>query len=170
MISAFANIFKIPELRQRVFFTLAMLAVVRIGAAITLPGVDPSVVQGYLDTSEAKTGNALTTLISAFSGGVVAACSIFALGIMPYISASIMVQLLTAVVPTLGKLSKEVGGRQKITQYTRYLTIVLCVIQGYLMARGLCHPEGNVLLRGMDDFLKSSSRQLVPTHLVDTFG
>ena len=170
MISAFANIFKIPELRQRVLFTIAMLAVVRIGAAITLPGVDPSIVQGYLDTAEAKTGNALTTLISAFSGGVVAACSIFALGIMPYISASIMVQLLTAVVPKLSKLAKEVGGRQKITQYTRYLTIILCVIQGYLMARGLCHPEGNVLLRGMDEYLKGSSRQLVPQNLVDTFG
>ena len=167
MISAFANIFKIPELRQRVLFTLALLAVVRIGAAITLPGVDPSVVQGYLDDSGSRGGNALNTLISAFSGGVVASCSILALGIMPYISASIMVQLLTAVVPKLSKLAREAGGRQKITQYTRYVTIVLCLIQGYLMAKGLVHPENNFLLFGMKDYLATNNAVLVPS---GTFG
>jgi preprotein translocase subunit SecY len=161
MISAFANIFKIPELRQRVLFTLAMLAVVRVGAAITMPGVDPVVVQGYLDDVDRGAGNALNSLITAFSGGVVASCSILALGIMPYISASIMVQLLTAVVPKLSKLSREAGGRQKITQYTRYVTIVLCIIQGYMMARGLVHPEGNFFLSGMDKFLDKAGLQLV---------
>ena len=163
MISAFANIFKIPELRQRVLFTLALLAVVRIGAAITLPGVDPTVVQGYLDDSGSRSGNALNTLISAFSGGVVASCSILALGIMPYISASIMVQLLTAVVPKLSKLAREAGGRQKITQYTRYVTIVLCIIQGFLMAKGLVNPESNFLLFGMKDYLAANNSILVPS-------
>ena len=170
MISAFANIFKVPELRQRVLFTLAMLAVVRIGAAITLPGVDPVVVQGYLDYSGSRTGNALNTLITAFSGGVVASCSILALGIMPYISASIMVQLLTAVVPKLSKLSREPGGRQKITQYTRYVTITLCLIQGFMMAKGLCYPEGNFLLSGMKDYLGEAKQALVPSSINGTFA
>ncbi len=162
MISAFANIFKIPELRHRVIFTLAMLAVVRIGAAITLPGVDPAVVQQFLNSAESRDGSALSTLITAFSGGIVASCSILALGIMPYISASIMVQLLTAVVPRLSKLAREPGGRQKITQYTRYVTIVLCLIQGYMMTAGLLHPEHNPLLRGMSDFLNKNGLILAP--------
>jgi preprotein translocase subunit SecY len=170
MISAFANIFKIPELRHRVIFTLAMLAVVRVGAAITLPGVDPAVVQGYLNTSDSREGSALNTIISAFSGGVVASCSIMALGIMPYISASIMVQLLTAVVPKLSKLARETGGRQKITQYTRYVTIVLCLIQGYLMAKGLCYPDNNFLLQGMKQYLADKGASLVPPGINDTFG
>lgn len=170
MISAFANIFKVPELRQRVLFTIAMLAVVRIGAAITLPGVDPSVVQGYLDSANSRSGSALNTLITAFSGGVVASCSILALGIMPYISASIMVQLLTAVVPKLNKLSREPGGRQKITQYTRYVTITLCLIQGLMMAKGLCNPENNFLLTGMQDYLQTSKTALVPTSLNGTWS
>jgi preprotein translocase subunit SecY len=162
MISAFANIFKVPELRQRVLFTLAMLAVVRIGASITMPGVDPAVVQGYLDDVSRGTGNALNTLITAFSGGVVASCSILALGIMPYISASIMVQLLTAVVPKLSKLSREAGGRQKITQYTRYVTIILCIIQGFMMAKGLVNPDNNPFLGQMGNYLKSANASLVP--------
>ena len=170
MISAFANIFKIPELRHRVIFTLAMLAVVRIGAAITLPGVDPAVVQGFLNSADSRTGSAINTLITAFSGGIVASCSILALGIMPYISASIMVQLLTAVVPRLSKLAREAGGRQKITQYTRYVTIVLCIIQGYLMAKGLCYPENNFLLRGMQDYLTKTHERLVPDSLTGTFA
>ncbi len=161
MISAFANIFKVPELRHRVLFTLAMLAVVRIGAAITMPGVDPAVVQGYLDDVDRGAGNALNSLITAFSGGVVASCSILALGIMPYISASIMVQLLTAVVPKLSKLSREAGGRQKITQYTRYVTILLCIVQGYMMAKGLVNPEGNFFLGGMDAYVKKAGVELV---------
>lgn len=163
MISAFANIFKIPELRQRILFTLAMLAVCRIGAAITMPGVDPTVVQGFLDKADRSTANAVATLINAFSGGAVAACSILALGIMPYISASIMMQLLGAVVPRLNKLSREVGGRQKMTQYTRYVTIALCVIQGYFMARGLVNPENNILLQGMPQYLAETGQRLVPS-------
>lgn len=161
MISAFANIFKIPELRARLLFTFAMLAVVRIGAAITLPGVDPTVVQGYLDQASSANTNAVATLINAFSGGAIGACAVFGLGIMPYISASIMVQLLTAVVPRLSKISRETGGRQKITQYTRYLTIFLCLVQGYLLAKGLVFPASNPLLQGMDSYLKEGGYQLV---------
>jgi preprotein translocase subunit SecY len=162
MISAFRNIFKIPELRSRILFTFAMLAVVRIGSAITLPGVDPTVVSGYLDSAGAAPTNAIATLINAFSGGAIGACAIFGLGIMPYISASIMVQLLTAVVPRLSKISRETGGRQKITQYTRYLTIFLCIVQGYILAKGLVTPENNPLLQGMADHVKKFNLQLVP--------
>ena len=161
MISAFRNIFNIPELRSRILFTLAMLAVCRIGAAITLPGVDPTVVQGFLDSAVSNEANAVSTLINAFSGGAISACAIFGLGIMPYISASIMVQLLTAVVPRLSKISRETGGRQKITQYTRYLTIFLCLVQGYLLAKGLVFPESNPLLGGLDTYLKAGGHQLV---------
>ncbi len=162
MISAFRNIFNIPELRSRIMFTLAMLAIVRIGAAITLPGVDPTVVQGYLEQAGANPTNAVATLINAFSGGAITACAIFGLGIMPYISASIMVQLLTAVVPRLSKISRETGGRQRITQYTRYLTIFLCLVQGYLLAKGLTSPGSNPLLQGMDEYLQKGGYQLVP--------
>jgi preprotein translocase subunit SecY len=170
MFSAFANILKIPELRQRVFFTLAMLAVVRIGGTIPLPGVDPVVLQGFIDRGETGSSNALASLITAFSGGIVAACSIFALGIMPYISASIMVQLLTAVVPKLSKLSRETGGRQKITQYTRYVTIALCLIQGYFIARGLVNTDNNILLRGLADYLQTTKQSLVPPNVAASLG
>ena len=167
MFSAFANIFKIPELRARVLFTLALLAIVRVGAAIPLPGVDPSVVQRFVEHGGREV-NALTALVTAFSGGAVAACSILALGIMPYISASIMVQLLSAVVPRLSKMSREPGGRQKINQYTRYITIVLCLIQGFFIARGLKDPANNMFLQGMSKFLDENKLSLVPAGA--TFG
>lgn len=153
MLSAFVNMFKIPELRSRILFTLAMIAVIRIGAAITLPGVDPAVVQGWLKESGRTTGDTIGTLLNVFSGGGMRNCAILALGIMPYISASIMMQLLSAVVPRLSKQAREVGGRQKINQYTRYLTIVLCLLQGYLLAKGLVNPTGNVTLPGLEKYL-----------------
>lgn len=161
MLSAFANMFKIPELRSRILFTLAMIAIIRIGAAITLPGVDPSIVQGWLKESGRSGGDALTTLLSVFSGGGIRNCAVLALGIMPYISASIMIQLLTAVVPRMSKLARETGGRQKINQYTRYLTIVLCILQGYMLAQGLVNPQNNPLLNGLDDYLAANGGKLV---------
>ena len=129
MISAFANSFKIPELRKRIMFTLLMLVVVQIGTHITLPGVDPVVVHEWVEYSKQQAmkgeggGAAFAQLLNVFSGGGISKCALFALGIMPYISASIMMQLLTAVVPRLGKLAKEEGGRQRITQLTRYAAI-----------------------------------------------
>ena len=105
MISAFANTFKIPELRQRILFTLAMVVIVRVGAAIPLPGVNAEVLQGALDAASKRSSDdsgAIGALINVFSGGGLKNCAVFALGIMPYISASIMMQLLTAVVPSLG--------------------------------------------------------------------
>lgn len=141
MISAFFNIRKIPELRNRVLFTLLLLVVVRLGSSITCPGVNASVLQHYFASEvNSASGGGVAALLNMFSGGALEKCAIFSLGVMPYISASIMIQLLTAVIPQLGKLAKEDGGRQKIMQYTRYATIMLCVFQGALLARSLENP------------------------------
>ena len=132
MIAAFTNTFKIPELRNRVLFTLVMLVLVRIGAAVTCPGVNAAVIQHWFENQvNNQSGGNIAALFNIFSGGALENCAIFSLGVMPYISASIMLQLLTAVIPQLGKIAKEDGGRQKIMQYTRYTTIVLCIIVVY---------------------------------------
>ncbi len=151
MISAFTNIFKIPELRQRVLFTLAMIVIMRVGATITTPGVNAEVLRVWFQSAGENTGGGVAALFNLFSGGALQAAAIFSLGIMPYISASIMMQLLTAVIPRLGKLSREDGGRQKITQYTRYATLALCVFQGYLLALSLENPQANPFLPGIVD-------------------
>ncbi len=123
------NIFKIPELRKRLLFSLGMLAVYRLGIYVTTPGVDRFVMKRVV-----QSGN-LLGLLNFFSGGAFEQLSIFALGIMPYVSASIILQLLTVVVPALEKMNKEGEiGRRKITQYTRYGTIVLSALQGYGIA------------------------------------
>lgn len=133
MIQAFRNALKIPELRQRLFFTALLLFVYRIGAHITLPGIDDAALANWfnqqLEASEA--GKNIIGFINLFSGGAFKQMSIFALGIQPYISASIAMQLLAVVIPSLEKLSKEDGGRKKITQYTRYGTVILSVVQGF---------------------------------------
>jgi preprotein translocase subunit SecY len=127
VIESFRNIFAIPDLRKRVIFTFALLAVYRVGAFIPVPGVDP---QALAELAKQVQGTMLGFL-NLFSGGALERMTIFALGIMPYISASIILQLLTVVWPYLEKLSKEGElGRRKITQYTRYGTVVLSIIQG----------------------------------------
>ena len=164
MISAFANSLKIPELRSRILYTLAMIVIVRLGAHITLPGVNPLVLEEWLNERSADAssgGAAVAALLNVFSGGGLQNCAIFALGIMPYISASIMIQLLTAVVPSLSKLAREEGGRQKINQYTRFGTIILCIFQGYLLARSLQNPGQNIFLQGLAQAI-SESGPLVP--------
>jgi preprotein translocase subunit SecY len=128
--SGFLNIFRIAELRKRLLFSLGMLAVYRLGIYVTTPGVDRRAMQEVVNTQ----GN-LLGLLNFFSGGAFEQLSIFALGIMPYVSASIILQLLTVVFPKLEALQKEGEvGRRKITQYTRYLTVVLAAIQGYGIA------------------------------------
>ena len=152
MISAFANIFKIPELRQRVLFTLGMIVIMRIGAAITTPGVNAMVLRDwFLNVADAKVGGGVAALFNLFSGGALGNCAIFSLGIMPYISASIMLQLLGAVIPKLGRLAREDGGRQKIAQYTRYTTILLCVFQGWFLALSFESPQSNPFLPGISE-------------------
>ncbi|MFN2508743.1 MAG: preprotein translocase subunit SecY [Chthoniobacterales bacterium] len=142
MVSAFLNTVKIPELRRRILFTLAVIVIVRLGAAISTPGVNPAVLQAWFrDALSQSSGGGVAALFNLFSGGALENCAIFSLGIMPYISASIMLQLLTAVIPKLGRLAKEDGGRQKIMQITRYATVALCIVQGYLLAVSFQHPE-----------------------------
>tara|TARA_R110002096_G_scaffold18401_9_gene62698 strand:+ start:340 stop:1848 length:1509 start_codon:yes stop_codon:yes gene_type:complete len=164
MISAFANTLKIPELRSRIFYTLLVVVIIRLGAVVTLPGVDANVLQDWYgqvqeQSNDSKGLTSVLALMNVFSGGGLQNSALFALGIMPYISASIMIQLLTAVLPGLGKLSREDGGRQKISMYTRILTIVLCLFQGYMLAQSLVTPEANPFLR---DIANSSSSELVP--------
>ncbi len=162
MISAFTNIFKIPELRQRVLFTLAMIVIIRAGSAITTPGVNAEVLsEWFKNVADAQSSGGVAALFNLFSGGALAHCAIFSLGIMPYISASIMMQLMTAVVPKLGKLSREDGGRRKIMQYTRYLTIVLCVFQGFLLAKSFENPQANPFLPGIMDTINRLGVDLV---------
>jgi len=126
--SGFWSIGKIPELRKRLIFTLALLAIYRVGIFITTPGVD-RIIMGKFVKSQSGT---LLGFVNFFSGGALEQLSVFALGIMPYISSSIILQLLTVVVPTLERLQKEgEAGRQKITQYTRYGTIFISIAQGF---------------------------------------
>jgi preprotein translocase subunit SecY len=163
MISAFTNIFKIPELRQRVLFTLAMIVIIRAGSAITTPGVNAEVLRAWFQSvADAPASGGVAALFNLFSGGALAQCAIFSLGIMPYISASIMMQLLTAVIPQLGKLAREDGGRRKIMQYTRYATIGLCIFQGYLLAKSLENPQSNPFLNGIMDTINRLGMDLVP--------
>src|SRR5216117_162350 len=153
MVSAFLNTVKIPELRRRILFTLAIVVVVVLGAAITTPGVNQAVLQEWFRSAlTEKSGGNLAALLNLFSGGALENCAIFSLGIMPYISASIMMQLLSAVIPQLGRLAREDGGRQKIMQYTRFMTVGLCIFQGYLLAISFQHPEAyRVALPGISE-------------------
>src|ERR1700755_2016416 len=167
MVSAFLNSVKIPELRRRILYTLAIIVVVRLGAAITTPGVNQAVLQAWFKSElTQKSGSGVAALFNLFSGGALENCAVFSLGIMPYISASIMLQLLTAVIPSLSRLSREDGGRQKIMQYTRYATVVLCIFQGYLLAISFQHPESyHTMLPGITE---TTARLGIP--LVDNLG
>ncbi|MDP4675618.1 MAG: preprotein translocase subunit SecY [Candidatus Nanopelagicales bacterium] len=126
-LSAFAAAFRTPDLRKKLLFTLGMLTIFRLGSFVPTPGVDYSAIQRCIDTVQ---DNSVYAVINLFSGGALLQLSVFALGIMPYITASIIIQLLTVVIPRLELLKKEgQAGQAKITQYTRYLTIGLAVLQ-----------------------------------------
>ncbi len=141
---ALANMFRIPDLRKRVLFTLGLLAVYRIGAHIPTPGIDSVKFEDYF-TRAAQSG--FLGYFDLFSGGNVRKMTIFALGITPYITSSIILQLLTVVVPTLDKLQKEGElGRRKITQWTRYLTVALAVVQSAGIAIALQGSDGNFVI------------------------
>lgn len=139
MIKAIQNAFKIPELRKRIIFTILLLIVYRLGAHITLPGIDDQALEEFFKQLVERTGNVLA-LIDVFSGGAFGQMTIFALGIQPYISASIIMQLLAVIVPSLEKLSKEPDGKKKITQYTRYGTVLLSIVQGITITILLRNP------------------------------
>ena len=142
MFESAINIFRVEELRRKIFITFALLIVYRIGCFIPTPGVDIAALTQFFDRVAQAQGQTLLGMMSIFTGGALTRLSIFALGIMPYISSSIIMQLLTAVIPALEKLSKEgKAGYEKINQYTRYLTFVLCIIQGLFLAMWLENPS-----------------------------
>jgi len=142
MLSAFRNAFKIPELRGKILFTVAIIAVYRLGSHLPVPGVDFDAVQNYLRNPSANDPNGAFTLINLFSGGALTQFAIFALGIMPYITSSIIMQLLGVVIPRLEQLQKEgESGRKKIQQYTRYVTVFLAVLQSASIVQ-LAHNQG----------------------------
>ena len=146
MVGGFQNIPKIPELKRRIIVTFLLLSVYRIGVYVPTPGIDRSALASFF----AQAKGTLLGLFDMFSGGALENLSVFALGIMPYISASIILQLLTVVSPHLEKLSKEgEAGRRKITQYTRYGTVILSIIQGFGIGVGLekmTGPAGEMIV------------------------
>ncbi|HKI97123.1 MAG TPA: preprotein translocase subunit SecY, partial [bacterium] len=146
MLSTFQNAFRIEELRNRIIFTLLMLVVFRLGAHIPTPGIDASALAAFFRAQEGT----IFSFFDMFSGGALKRLTVFALGIMPYISASIIIQLLTVVFPYLERLSREgEAGSKKITMYTRYGTIALSVIQGFGIAVGLqsmSAPDGAAIV------------------------
>ena len=134
LLEAISNVFRIPDLRKRVLFTLALLAVYRLGSFVPTPGIDTAKWMDFLN----RQSGGIFGFFDMFAGGNIRRLSVFALGIMPYITASIILQLLTVVVPTLEKLQKEGElGRRKITQWTRYLTVILAIMQSFGIATGL---------------------------------
>ena len=143
-LEAFKNIFRIPDLRKRVLFTLAMLAVYRLGAYIPTPGINTELLQELFKQGQGS----VLGIVNLFSGGNFARMTVFALGIMPYITTSIILQLMTVVIPALEKLQKEGElGRRKITQWTRYLTIVISIVQAVgiaftIQGQGLAYNPG----------------------------
>ena len=167
MFSAFSNTMKIPELRSRIFYTFALLFVARVGAHIPLPGLDPRPLMEFFATQSASAGatGSLMGLYNMFTGGALIKGGICALGIMPYISASIIFQLMNAVVPSLARLAQEGDvGRQKLTQYTRYLTVAICIVQAVLLILTLQNPGslfsgytgGNIILVSHTQFMVTS--------------
>ncbi|TVQ40961.1 MAG: preprotein translocase subunit SecY [Spirochaetaceae bacterium] len=131
--NAIVDIFRIRDLRERIIFTFLMLVVFRLGATIPIPGINVNALRLYFQT-QAGTGISVTEYLDFFAGGAFSRFSVFMLGIMPYISMSIIMQLLLLVFPTLKKISEEEGGRKRIQRYTRYGTVVVCIIQSFAVA------------------------------------
>ena len=143
LFEAFANMFRVPDLRKRLMFTLGLLAVYRLGGHVPTPGID---IKRWSEIFNSQAGS-IFGFFDLFAGGNIRRLTIFALGIMPYITASIILQLMTVVVPTLEKLQKEGElGRRKITQWTRYLTIILSVIQSFTIAEGLMSMKQGIVI------------------------
>jgi preprotein translocase subunit SecY len=133
--STFANCFKIPELKSRIIYTLIILGVCRVVSMIPVPGINGGELQAFFN-QHAGAGNSWMGMYSMFTGGALENCAIGAVGIMPYISATIIIQLLSAVIPRLSKMAREEGGRAKIIQYGRYMTVILAGLWGALTAHG----------------------------------
>ncbi len=146
MFNAVANIFKIPELRTKIFFTLGLLCIYRIGFHVPVPGIDQEALRALMGEASDDPLGQIANYMQIFTGGSLSQSSLFSLGIMPYISASIIFQLLVTVIPSLEKLQKEGEvGRKKIQEYTRYLTVGLCIIQSFAILIWLANPGNNIV-------------------------
>src|SRR5213075_3005693 len=144
--NAIQNLFRTPELKDKILFTLLCLLVYRIGAAVTAPGINPIAIQDFINSQ--GNGGGLLGLYNLFTGGQLARATVFALGIMPYISSSIFLQIGQAVIPQVEKMSKDEEGRKKINQWTRYATVALAAVQAWgfaLFTEGL---QGSVATPG----------------------
>ena len=157
MFSAFLNSLKIPDLRKRIFFTLAILALCRLAAVIPCPGINPTALEELFESLEKSSGGeaGILGMLGMFTGGALQNFAVAALGIMPYITASIIIQLMTPVFPNLEKLKREgESGYQTLNQYTRYLTLTICIIQGFFLAKGMENPS-SILQRSVPDVVLS---------------
>ena len=142
------NIYKIEELRKRILYTLGLLLIYRLGSFVVLPGINPNALQG-LASQLSDSQNGLLGLLDVFSGGAFGNASIFALGVMPYITASIIIQLAGMMIPAVQKLQKEgESGRRKMNQWTRYLTIGVLMLQGPTYVANLAHQSGAAFVYG----------------------
>ena len=143
MLKAFWNVLKVKELRSRLLFTAGIIVLVRLADNIPCPGVNSVALKNYLTQFQANgaTSGGIMDMLDIFSGGALQQFALGVLGIMPYITASIIIQLLTPVVPSLEKISRDgENGRAKISQYTRYLTVLVCLVQGVLAAMAMINP------------------------------
>lgn len=171
LLSAYTNTMKIPELRRRIFFTLGIVALVRLASNIPVPGIDPKELSILFKSMENSSGGGVLGMFDLFSGGALSKFAVAALGIMPYISASIVVQLMTPVIPQLEKMVREGdSGRQKISQYTRYLTVFICIIQGSMLAKTMANPEMLGLPGGAHPVIDASWRFFAMTTIILTAG
>lgn len=180
MLQAFINILKVKDLRNRLMFTALIIVLVRFASSIPCPGVDPAALESFMAELSAgnSQGGGMMAFIDLFSGGALTHFALGALGIMPYITASIIIQLLLPVVPALEKISRDgATGRQKISQYTRYLTLVVCVVQGMMVALamiepskiGLPHPSQPLYLGNAQLFIFMTILVLTATTMVFTW-
>jgi len=131
--NALFDVFRVKDLRQRIFFTLSMLVIFRLGTILPIPGIDINALKLYFMSQQGSSNIGITEYIDFFAGGAFKHFSIFMLGIMPYISAQIIMQLLLLVIPSMKKMSEEDGGRKKIQKITRYATVVICILQSYVV-------------------------------------
>lgn len=144
MLSAYLNCYKIPELRKRLLFTFAIIALVRLASFIPCPGVDPSVINSFMGKLGGQGTGGVLDIFDMFSGGALEKFAVGALGIMPYISASIILQMMTPVIPQLERMLREgEAGRQQYNQMMRYVTLVICVIQGAMFAVAMTKGDGD---------------------------
>src|SRR6266540_5424842 len=165
IINTFRNCFKIPELKSRILFTLIVLGIARVMSIWPAPGLDGASLHAYFDKQHE--GGGLIGMYSMFTGGALERCAVGALGIMPYISATIILQLLTAVVPQLSKLAREEGGRAKIIQYGRYMTVLLCLVQGTATAMSW-ENAGNLFPGFQGDLLIDTMRDNIWWYRIQT--